>query len=97
MIQAADLAVDTGGRTPAEIAHQISAARPEPMRTSTAWRWSSSAGLLRRMGQEAWPRAGRCPRPRQHRPGRGDTGQAPPALRRSRCLPPLPAIGWHQI
>jgi len=36
MIQAADLAVDTGGRTPAEIAHQISAALPEPMRTSTA-------------------------------------------------------------
>ena len=36
MIQAADLAVGTGGRTPAEIAHQISAALPEPMRTSTA-------------------------------------------------------------
>jgi chloramphenicol 3-O-phosphotransferase len=35
MIQAADLAVDTGGRTPAEIAHQISAALPEPTRTST--------------------------------------------------------------
>ena len=29
-------AVDTGGRTPAEIAHQISAALPDPMRTSTA-------------------------------------------------------------
>ena len=33
MIQAADLAVDTGCRTPAEIAHQIAAALPEPMRT----------------------------------------------------------------
>jgi hypothetical protein len=34
MIRAADLAVDTGGRIPAEIAHQISAALPEPTRTS---------------------------------------------------------------
>ena len=32
MIRAADLAVDTGGRTPAEIAHQIASALPEPMR-----------------------------------------------------------------
>lgn len=32
------------------------------------------------------PSRRRCPRPRQHRPGRGDTGQAPPALRRSRRL-----------
>jgi len=35
MIQAADLAVDTGRRTPTEIAHQIAAALPEPMRTDT--------------------------------------------------------------
>ena len=35
MIHAADLAVDTGRRTPAEIAHQIAAALPEPMRTDT--------------------------------------------------------------
>jgi len=33
MIRAADLAVDTGGRTPAEIAHQVAAALPQPMRT----------------------------------------------------------------
>ncbi len=37
MIQAADLAVDTDCRTPAEIAHQIAAALPEPMRTDTPW------------------------------------------------------------
>ena len=35
MIAAADLAVDTGRPTPAEIAHQISAALLEPMRTRT--------------------------------------------------------------
>ena len=35
MIQAADLTVDTDCRTPAEIAHQIAAALPEPMRTNT--------------------------------------------------------------
>jgi chloramphenicol 3-O-phosphotransferase len=35
MILAADLAVDTGCRTPAEIAHQIADALPEPMRTGT--------------------------------------------------------------
>jgi geranylgeranyl reductase family protein len=35
MVQAADLAADTGCRTPAEIAHQIAAALPEPMRTDT--------------------------------------------------------------
>jgi chloramphenicol 3-O-phosphotransferase len=35
MIRAADLAVDTGCRTPAEIAHQIADALPEPMRTGT--------------------------------------------------------------
>ena len=35
------------------------------------------------------------PRPRQHRPGRGDAGQAPPALRRGRRLRdhPQPAAG----
>ena len=36
MIQAADLAVDTACRTPPEIAHQIAAALPEPMRTDTS-------------------------------------------------------------
>jgi hypothetical protein len=35
MIQAADLAVDTGRRTPAEIAHQIAVALPESIRTDT--------------------------------------------------------------
>lgn len=35
MIRAADLAVDTGGRTPAEIAQQIAGALPEPMRTGS--------------------------------------------------------------
>ena len=35
MIQEADLAVDAGHRTPAEIAHQIAAALPEPMKTGT--------------------------------------------------------------
>jgi chloramphenicol 3-O-phosphotransferase len=35
MIRAADLAVDTACRTPAEIAHQVSSALPEPMRTSS--------------------------------------------------------------
>jgi chloramphenicol 3-O-phosphotransferase len=35
MIRAADLAVDTGCRPPAEIAHQIADALPEPMRTGT--------------------------------------------------------------
>jgi chloramphenicol 3-O-phosphotransferase len=35
MIQAADLAVDTCCRTPVEIAHQIAAALPEPMRPDT--------------------------------------------------------------
>jgi hypothetical protein len=35
MVQAADLAVDTCCRTPAEIAHQIAAALPGPMRTDT--------------------------------------------------------------
>jgi chloramphenicol 3-O-phosphotransferase len=34
-IRAADLAVDTGCRTSAEIAHQIADALPEPMRTGT--------------------------------------------------------------
>jgi chloramphenicol 3-O-phosphotransferase len=33
MIRAADLAVDTGGRAPTEIAHQIASALPEPVRT----------------------------------------------------------------
>jgi hypothetical protein len=36
MIQAADLAVDTGRRTPAEIAHQIAAALPEPYKNRLA-------------------------------------------------------------
>jgi len=35
MVQTADLAVDTSRRTPPEIAHQIAAALPEPMRTDT--------------------------------------------------------------
>jgi chloramphenicol 3-O-phosphotransferase len=35
MIRAADLAVDTSCRTPAEIAHQIASALPEPVRTRT--------------------------------------------------------------
>jgi chloramphenicol 3-O-phosphotransferase len=35
MIRAADLAVDTGYRTPAEIAHQIAVALLEPVRTRT--------------------------------------------------------------
>jgi chloramphenicol 3-O-phosphotransferase len=35
MIRAADLAVDTSCRTPAEIAHQIAGALPEPVRTSS--------------------------------------------------------------
>ena len=35
MIRAADLTVDTNCRTPAEIAHQIASALPEPMRTRT--------------------------------------------------------------
>lgn len=35
MIRAADLAVDTSCRTPAEVAHQIVSALPEPMRTRT--------------------------------------------------------------
>jgi chloramphenicol 3-O-phosphotransferase len=35
MIRAADLAVDTGCRTPAEIAHQIADVLPEPIRTSS--------------------------------------------------------------
>lgn len=37
MIRAAALAVDTGCRTPAQIAHQIASALPEPMRTRTPW------------------------------------------------------------
>jgi len=35
MIRAADLAVDTNFRTPAEIAYQIAGALPEPVRTRT--------------------------------------------------------------
>jgi chloramphenicol 3-O-phosphotransferase len=35
MIRAADLAVDTNCRTPAEIAYQIAGALPEPVRTRT--------------------------------------------------------------
>jgi chloramphenicol 3-O-phosphotransferase len=35
MIRAADLTVDTNCRTPAEIAHQIASALPEPIRTRT--------------------------------------------------------------
>ena len=35
MIRAADLAVDTSCRTPAEIAYQIAGALPEPVRTRT--------------------------------------------------------------
>jgi chloramphenicol 3-O-phosphotransferase len=35
MIQAADLAVETSCRTPAEIAHQIAVALPEPVRTGS--------------------------------------------------------------
>ena len=37
MIRAADLAVDTGGRTPGEIAHQIAGALPSAMRTRSPY------------------------------------------------------------
>ena len=63
MIQAADLAVDTGCRTPAEIACQIAAALPEPMRTDTpsASRPAAIAGVHAKRGRCINMRPGRLP------------------------------------